>query len=332
MDEEIEHMLKAENEQTSDDRFWGLDKQQKDINMERNLMYFEEERSIALENYCKRIDIVAIWEENDRQSRYEDSYAIAVEESYERKLYLESFNSVSSSVQVMNYKWPTKPHVSPTDHHTHTHNTAGEFLIEELNDTGMKSTIHYEGLQKTRILAQSMSYKKEKEKEREHELKLNKSHSTNSMQHHSKYNNEQQTNQTNSVFIKDEKYSLVPLISRVQSPVMQGAINASPGMFERPSSPLSLLVPESEPEMTKKKIFVPGASKITTQSAPTDNGDTMAAVALFQNKHLKQLGNSKLHCAHTYIYIYIQLCFVLYITCLYIHIHIYIYIYIYICH
>ena len=56
-------------------------------------MMEEEKRSIALDNYLKKIQIVAIWEENDRQARLAEAYEASLEEEYTRKMYLEEFNA-----------------------------------------------------------------------------------------------------------------------------------------------------------------------------------------------------------------------------------------------
>lgn len=289
IEEEIKLMTKAETEQTVVDRFWGLDKQLKDIEEERDKMMEEEKRSIALDNYIKKIQIVAIWEENDRQARLEEAYLASVEEEYARKMYLEEFNLFANSLDVVRYEWPTKPHVRPAQKEREDENTAAanqDFVIRETFSN--KSTIHVDGIQQAKVLAENLAAS----------MTLQKSPAKKPVME----DEEEEVPESTKVLLQS-------LHSRASSPVLQTALEGQSGMFDRPKTPLTKLVDaqtaaaeaakehsnsrgvsqNGRPETTSPTM---GAASTSTVSRPKSPPGSKRGDALFKNQHLKQLGEA----------------------------------------
>lgn len=275
-------MARAEMEQTGVDRFWGLDKLLKDIEEERDKMMEEERRSIALDNYSKKIQIVAIWEEADRQARLEEAYQAFVEEEYARKMYLEEFNAFANSLDVVRYEWPTKPHVRSIfkeDDVSVTDNT--DFMIKQTFSG--KSTVHVDGIQQAKVLAESLAAS----------MTLQKS----PVKKHLMMDEDEET--------PPPKINLQCLHSRASSPVLKTALESQGGIFDRPLTPLTRLVDaqtaadqaarESERASRgsgRPETISPINLPMTAQVRPRSPTGSKKGDGLFKSPHLRQLGEA----------------------------------------
>lgn len=112
-EEEAMLMQQAEMEQTKHDTFWGKDKQNADIQKEKQLLYNEDCRSLQLELFHKMNELKLVWLADEARFRKEDAYATAVAEEYERSKYIQLIHTAQSSAELINYRWPTKPFVLP---------------------------------------------------------------------------------------------------------------------------------------------------------------------------------------------------------------------------
>lgn len=282
-------MSKAETEQTIVDQFWGLDKQLKDTEEERDKMMEEEKRSIALDNYLKKIQIVAIWEENDRQARLAEAYEASLEEEYTRKMYLEEFNAFANSLDVVRYEWPTKPHVHPVHKERDEESSADNqnFLIKE--SFANKSTVHVDGIQQAKVLAENLAAA----------MTLQKSPPKKNLMDDEDEGDSPTT-----------KIPLQSLHSRASSPVLQTALEGQSGIFDRPITPLTRMVDAqtASDDAAREQAGSRGASRhgrpetgsptnITTsltsaQTRPRSPHGAKRGDGLFKHPHLKQLGDA----------------------------------------
>ena len=286
-EEEVALMAKAEQEQTSSDKFWGIDKQDKNVNEERSRMIAEDERSFGLEAYYKKIQIVQLWEKFDYEYRMEEARAMAIEEEYARKKYLELLNNVTNSMHIIQYQWPTKPHVVPESQESKPvtlDNAADTFALRQF--TEKQATIHFDGLQKTRVLADSFAA---------------------AITTRNKSNNKQSLSGSGSSSggLPDDrhKFALMPLVSRSASPLLQHALNSSNGMFDRPTSPLAQLLGSiTRPESPADIPDTNGRNDRQTYSQPRKNLDVAPPNVqsrrvghLFHSERLRKLSEGSIY-------------------------------------
>jgi len=104
----------AEKEQLSHkDKFWGVDKESRDRERDRELMSSEFERSLRHELDCKLVLQQREWEEEYQKQLHDEAYKAAVGEMQTRREYMRALFAASSSQEVMNYIWNPDTFVAP---------------------------------------------------------------------------------------------------------------------------------------------------------------------------------------------------------------------------
>eukprot|EP00618_Florenciella_parvula_P036909 CAMPEP_0119466238 /NCGR_PEP_ID=MMETSP1344-20130328/988_1 /TAXON_ID=236787 /ORGANISM="Florenciella parvula, Strain CCMP2471" /LENGTH=319 /DNA_ID=CAMNT_0007498541 /DNA_START=361 /DNA_END=1317 /DNA_ORIENTATION=- len=106
---ELRGMFIAEKEQRKYDRFWGLDKEQADQIGELYEMAAEDAVSSQYQRAAQLRAQYEDWERVDVARRQKHAQLRAQEEEENRKAYMKMFHESTSSNDVMEYHWPTKP-------------------------------------------------------------------------------------------------------------------------------------------------------------------------------------------------------------------------------
>jgi hypothetical protein len=110
---ELNLMNAAEKEQIHTDFFWGLDEEAARCAREGREMLDADLLSQAMEQQHRHRALIAMWDEEDLRTRYDEAYMKATVETRSRKNYIKYFHTASSTKEIMHYKWPTRQHIAP---------------------------------------------------------------------------------------------------------------------------------------------------------------------------------------------------------------------------
>lgn len=141
----------AEREQLSrKDKFWGVDKESRDRERDRELMSSEFERSLRHEQDCKLVLQQREWEEEYQKQLHDEAYKAAVGEMQTRREYMRSLFAASSSQVVMNYIWnpdtlaPQSFVLSASPQHNRHHQRIGDDYLSD-SVSGVDSLVRLVG-------------------------------------------------------------------------------------------------------------------------------------------------------------------------------------------
>mmetsp|Transcript_9123 Transcript_9123/g.9184 ORF Transcript_9123/g.9184 Transcript_9123/m.9184 type:complete len:689 (+) Transcript_9123:153-2219(+) len=129
---ELKNMLKAEADQKRVDRFWGLDKESFDCQRERVQMSNESELSLAQEMKYRTAQKRIQWEKEEQIKNYESAYLSSIREGQARKAYMRTLYQAESSVDVIFFDWPTRPHVKPIPQKNHDKKRVDESVKDDI--------------------------------------------------------------------------------------------------------------------------------------------------------------------------------------------------------
>lgn len=153
---ELSEMRVAERDQTRTDMFWGLDKEAGDRACEIQMMAHEAEYSSQHELYCKTLNMHTLWEKEEVMRKEKEFIMSCLEEDNAGVSYMKTFYSTSTSGDIINFKWPTRPKMNE---HSQPHeealinNQKGINGFEIWTLVGEPSTIHLDGLQQSRTVS-----------------------------------------------------------------------------------------------------------------------------------------------------------------------------------
>ena len=110
---ELGVMQRAESEQVNKDidTFWGLDEEARRCAVECSLMIQEHDNSVAWEAYMRQRSLIAQWDQEDTQAKYNEAFNLAIVEDAARKQYIKHLHSAASTLEIMNYRWPTRNYI-----------------------------------------------------------------------------------------------------------------------------------------------------------------------------------------------------------------------------
>jgi hypothetical protein len=112
---ELKNMRAAEHQQVDPevDTFWGLDEEAERCSRECKNKLAEDASSEAWEAYMRQRSLIAQWDEEDVQTKYNEAYGQALVENRARQAYIKELHGVGITKEIMYYQWPTRSYVLP---------------------------------------------------------------------------------------------------------------------------------------------------------------------------------------------------------------------------
>lgn len=117
------------------------------------LMGIEDEYSLSLELWCKRLEKQQKWEMEHKQMKFQEAYSNAVGELQERKKYMKTLFSTSTSNDILYYSWGTKPLVPADPPKCLSRMNDSLFQLHGSTDSFKLIAMHLDGLQQSKALA-----------------------------------------------------------------------------------------------------------------------------------------------------------------------------------
>jgi Ca2+-binding EF-hand superfamily protein len=124
-------MVEEERQQTSIDRFWGVDRAEIDRKRRCKEMVVQDAESRERENYERLSALHTLWLNEHRDKKRAEDLNKAREQTATREGYMSDFYRAESSQNILSYRWPSSTFVSHLPHRWETNG----FRMDEVYDT-----------------------------------------------------------------------------------------------------------------------------------------------------------------------------------------------------
>ena len=124
-------MVEEERQQTSIDRFWGVDRAEIDRKRRCKEMVVQDAESRERENYERLSALHTLWLNEHRDKKRAEDLNKAREQTATREGYMSDFYRAESSHNILSYRWPSSTFVSHLPHRWETNG----FRMDEVYDT-----------------------------------------------------------------------------------------------------------------------------------------------------------------------------------------------------